>query len=300
MLMASEFAPRISCENGQSIYQDNRVFGVVSIDGPRLLIKSWTCLHSDRALSVQALTWLRGKGFTVISVVDIAISQAGESHEVMRFWLEMQRLDLVDHLYDKDGVLFGAVDEFTFSKMLSAAAKMQATAPTASSNVPRISTRADVAKRRLSTYSLLDAFGKGQLRTQKDPLEDSDLLYSLLDTDPARYSASCQSIFSLTREHSPRVALNLLKHARGVNLLSFDCQKGSVLTYLYNAHTGQVMSANGVECFRKVTRGRKVKIIQDQGPQAHAPWQYAEDIDRFGLVAELIREGQSSQQFVLH
>lgn len=302
--MIPTFNPRISQDGGQSRYHDDRVAGVVQVDGKCLTISTWASSFPGHGHTLQALQWLRSRGFTKIAVTGVVLDENEPERDAVSYWLHMQSLGLVEKLTDERGQLIGEVrraadselDEFTMRRLLNdATGSFNEISKALSAPVAKVSASSK-ASRRMMSYSLLESFSKGQLKTQGEPLEDADILFNLLDSDPDRYGAVCKSIFAIHYNYSERAALNLLRHTRDIGLVSFKADWENPLTFLYNQSTGQVMSSNGVQSLKAVSRGLHQPNIlspaQARSRAAQEDW-YESDIASFGHVAELISEWQA-------
>lgn len=303
--MLPEFNPRISQEGGELRYQDGRVNGVVEADGECLTIRTWSSSFEGHGHTLQALQWLRSRGFTKITATGITLDIDEPERDAVSYWLHIQSLGLVEKLVDETGRLIGEIrpqaesepeiDEFTIYRIFNGAtARMGDMSVALSAPVAKPSSSSRASKR-MASYSLLDSFSKGTLKTQREPLEDSDILYDLLNSDADRYGAVCKSIFAIHYNHSERAALNLIKHTRDVGLVSFDAGWDNPLTFLYNQATGQVMSSNGVQSLKDVSKGLPPKILSPKQAQERAleGGGYESDLGSFGYVAELILEWQA-------
>lgn len=305
-MMVPEFVPRISQKSGDALYQDNRVAGNVHVDGCCLTIRSWTSSFPGHGHTIQALQWLRSRGFTKITVTGVALDLTQPERDAVSYWLHMQSLGHVERLEGEKGDLIGEVrkpveevfevDEFTMRRFFGEATTSLAKITTALGKRISPDGPASRASRRMTSYSVLESFSKGKLKNQPEALEDSDILYDLLGSDPERYSAICRGIFALHYSNSERAALNLLRHSRDIGLVSFEAGFDHPLTYLYNQATGQVLSSNGVQTYKDVAKGREAKIFNPKqaGTRVLQDGSYEEDIVHFGYVAELILEAQES------
>lgn len=304
-MMIPQFDPAITEHDGVTRYHDGRVSGVVEVSGRRLTISSWSSMFPGNGHTLQALQWLRSRGFTRIVVTGVIIDAKQLTRDALSYWLHVQSLGLVEKLVDDAGELIGdvgargvdaefSVDEFTMQRLFGGV----------SDNIKKISTilaepanykaSPSPARQRMMTYAVLDAFSRGQLKNQKDPLEDTHLLHDLLGNDPPRYSSLCRAICSMNHGHSERAAISLIRHTRDVGMVSFDAGWEYPLTFLFNASTGQVMSASGVQPIRAVHHGHAMKIYSPEEARARQGRQqdYESDIAHFGVIAELICEDQ--------
>lgn len=305
-MMVPEFVPRISQKSGDALYQDNRVAGNVNVDGCCLTISSWMSSFPGRGHTIQALQWLRSRGFTKIVATGVTLDLTQPERDAVSYWLHMQSLGHVEKLVDERGDLIGEVrkpaeeefeiDEFTMRRFFGEATTNLAKISTALVKPIAHAGPASRASRRMTSYSVLESFSNGRLKSQPEALENSDILYDLLGSDPDRYSAICQGIFALHYSNSERAALNLLRHSRGVGLVSFEAGFEHPLTYLYNPTTGQVLSSNGVQTYKEVSKGREAEILSPKQASTRVlqDGSYEEDIVHFGYVAELILEAQAT------
>lgn len=303
-MMIPEFVPRISHQDGQAHYQDNRVTGSVEIEGQCLTISSWNSSFPGLGHTLQALQWLRSRGFTKIVATGVTLDVTQSERDAVSYWLHMQSLGLVEKLVDDKGVLIGEVgmprsddcevDEFTMRRFFGEAAVSLEKIASALIKPVAQDGSASRASRRMKSYSVLESFSKGQLKTQAEALEDSDILFNLLDSDPNRYSAICQGIFALHYSSSERAALNLVRHSRDIGLVSFEAGFDHPLTYLYNQATGQVLSSNGVQALKEVKKGRAAQFFTPKQASTRIlqDGSYDDDLVHFGYVAELILEAQ--------
>lgn len=296
-MIIPDFSPRIAVANGFSLYQDNRVLGRVVADGDRLTIHDWVSEFPGLGHTTQALQWLREQGYTKITAMGAKLDTNAPHGDAVGYWLHMQSLGLVEKLIDDQGELIGEVqeiDEFTLRRLFDGASDNLGKISTAISKPTLPDSLASKARRRMMAYTLLDSFSKGELKSQHEPLEDTDLLYDLLDTDPDRYSAVIKSIFALANDHSERAALSLIKHTRDIGLVSIEAGWKRPLTFLYNGLTGQVMSSNGVQPLKDVAKGRAVFTYSplDANKLAQRDSTSQDDIALFGFVAELLCEDQ--------
>ena len=303
--MIPEFVPRISHQDGEAYYQDNRVTGSVEVDGQCLTISAWKSSFPGLGHTLEALQWLRSRGFTKIVATGVTLDVTQPERDAVSYWLHMQSLGHVEKLVDDKGVLIGEVrkprsdeaevDEFTMRRFFGEASTSIAKIATALTKPIAPDGPASRASRRMTAYSVLESFSQGRLKSQSEPLEDSDILFDLLDSDSERYSAICQGIFALHYSSSERASINLLRHCRDVGLVSFEAGFDHPLTYLYNQSTGQVFSSNGVQTLKAVTKGREAKVVSPKQANTRSlqDGSYDEDIVHFGYVAELILEAQA-------
>lgn len=295
--MVPEFSPRITTENGITRYCDNRVSGNIVVDGHRLTIHSWKSDYPGLGNTTRALQWLRVQGHTKITVIGAELDTKAAYGDQVSYWLHMQSLGLVEKLLDKHGDLIGQVkeiDEFTLRRLFDGASSRIANIGKSFRKPVDPDSPGSHAARRMRAYAFLSAFSKGELKNQAEPLEDMDLLYDLLDSDSDRYGAVIQSLFGLANNHSERAALNLLRHTRDIGLVSFDAGWECPLTFLYNPRTEQVLSSNGVQSLKAVSKGLAPFICGplEANKRATASSSYDADMVKFGYVADLLCEDQ--------
>ena len=259
-----DFAPRITQVDGASEYHDNRVSGKLAIYGHALTITEWISAWPGHGHTTNALKWLREQGFTDITAHGAEIDLNAPNGDSMGYWLHMQSLGLVDRLFDSKGGFVGEVremDEFTLRGALETATENLEKIAGALEHPAPAKKSSDVARQRLLSYALLDAFSKGMLKHQDEPLEHSDILYQLLSADTSRWASLVKSIYALINEHSERAALAMLKHTRDIGLIRIEAGAHYDLVFLHNSRTKQVFSANGVERLKDVLRKRPYTVI---------------------------------------
>jgi hypothetical protein len=306
--MPTHFSPAIRIIDGVQIYTDGSVTAQVESFGRNLIIRSLASAQPGLGNSSRAIEWLRSEGFSWIEVQGFGSVERGEEGNntpLQAYWLHMQAKGLVDLLVTDDRTFIGKqpedldqdpedeIDDLSLRRMLNAASERLDRMLDAWSSVSP-STAGENGRRKLQAYAVLKAFSAGRLKNQEVPLEDSDDLYDMLDTNPDRHAAITDGIFALSREHSEQAALSLLKSTRGVGLAAFDMGWATAQTFLYNPTTGQVLSANGVMDLLAIRRGRETRITspEDASKLAQKGTTDPGVLCHFGRVAELMCELQ--------
>lgn len=259
-----DFAPRITQVDGAHEYHDDRVSGKLAVYGHALTITEWISAWPGHGHTTKALEWLREQGFTDITAHGADIDLNTPSGDTLSYWLHMQSVGLVDRLFDSKGGFVGEVremDEFTLRGALETATENLEKIADSLTKLAPTSTSGEIARQRLLSYALLDAFSKGTLEHQVEPLEDSDILYQLLSADTSRWASLVKCIYALINEHSERAALAMLKHTRDIGLVRIEAGAHYDLVFLHNPRTKQVFSANGVERLKDVLRKRPYTVI---------------------------------------
>lgn len=299
-MMIPDFTPRITTIEGGLEYQDNRVTGNVVVKGVRLTISNWVSLFPGHGHTTQALEWLREQGYSEITATGAEIDVNALHGDSLSYWLHMQSVGLVDRLFDSEGGFIGEVrkmDELTLRGALeSASDNLEKVADSLVKPAPA-STSGVIARQRLLSYALLDAFSKGTLTSQDEPLEDSEALYQLMGSDTIRWANVVKCIYSLKDEFSERAALALLRHTRDVGLIRIEAGAHYDLVFLHNPRTQQVLSANGVQNLRRVAIRRPYTVIDPERANtltSKMPF-VGDELLIFGPIGQLLCEDQGLQ-----
>jgi hypothetical protein len=299
-MMIPDFSPRIIAVEGGHEYQDDRVSGKLSVYGHALTITEWISAWPGHGHTTKALEWLREQGFTDITAHGADIDVNALSGDSLSYWLHMQSIGLVDRLFDSKGGFIGEVremDEFTLRGALESASDNLDKIADSLTKPALTSTSGEIARQRLLSYALLDAFSKGTLKSQEEPLEDSEILYGLLSSDTTRWASIVRCIYALINEHSERAALAMLKHTRDIGLVRIDTGEHHDLVFLHNPRTNQVFSANGVQLLSHVIKKRPYTVINSQDAIALKPTFafVGDEMLIFGSLGQLLCEDHNIQ-----
>lgn len=270
------FSPQIHVRNGATFYEDGRVTGLLTLGEKALCIEEWTSHFPGHGFTNDAIFWLRcDGGYTNITVNGIgSVVEDGEQSQSVSYWMHLHAKGKVETLLDDEGLDVTPIlpeidyedededlDEVGLLEVLGTESERLEKMATALVSFPKSVSSGGKARLRLSAYMLLRAFGNGELVSQKDLLEDSDVLYNLLEADQERYSMILKAIFGQSGDRSYESMLSLIRHTRGVGLVTLEKGWKTPLTYLFNPETQQVLSANGVMSVKDVVGRRKNSII---------------------------------------
>lgn len=248
------FKPSLEERNGDLIYDDGRVYGVLTSHKEGVAsIHEWSSHCPGHGFSSDALFWLRMQGFKTLAVNGIGELEEGvEPEGSVAYWVHQFEKGLVDELIDDNGFNVtpqrteeddDELDEFTLALGLSEAGKALDGLHEAMKSSPR-ENHADRAERKLSVHVVLSAFSKGQLRIEDELLEDSDALYDLMESDPVRHATIVKQIFALTSASSVELASVLLRRYSQLGVIkTFESEPSRA--FVMNSK-GTILSANGV------------------------------------------------------
>jgi hypothetical protein len=295
-----DFTPRLMAIDDGLEYQDNRVTGRVVADGVRLTISDWVSLFPGHGHTTKALEWLREQGYSSITATGAEIDLNAPQGDSLSYWLHMQSVGLVDRLFDSQGGFIGEVremDEVTLRGALESASDNLNKIADSQARPAPVSTSGVIARQRLLSYALLDAFSKGMLESQDEPLEDSEALYQLLGSDTQRWADVVKCIYSLKDEHSERVAFALLRHTRDIGLIRVEVGAHYDQVFLHNPRTQQVLSANGVQNLRRVVIRRPYTVIEPERASTLTSKMafVGDELLIFGPIGQLLCEDQGIQ-----
>lgn len=298
------FKPTLKERNGDFLYEDGRVSGVFTSDQEGIAsIHEWSSHCPGHGFSSDALFWLRMQGFETLSVNGIGELEEGVTPEgSAAYWLHQYGKGLVDELIDDNGFNVTPpreaeedeqddLDEFTLALGLRETGKaleslhkaMQATVT---------ESYAARAQRKLSVHAVMKAFAKGQLRVEPELLEDSNVLYDMMSSNPVRHATIVKQIFALNQTASLELASVLLR--RYPQLGAIKTYEGEpTLAYVRNSQ-GAVFSANGVLTLGVVVRKDGYDVLEaDTAQSLIVPVSKAREkelLDQFSWITQLVAE----------
>jgi hypothetical protein len=297
------FKPTLQERNGDLIYEDGRVRGVLTSHQEGVAsIHEWSSHYPGHGFSSDALFWLRMQGFETLSVNGIGELEEGIAPEgSAAYWLHQYEKGLVDELMDDNGFNVtpsrteeddeDELDEFTLALGLRETGKALESLQEAMKATVKES-HAARAQRKLSVHAVMTAFAKGQLHIEPELLEDSDVLYDLMGSDPVRHATIVKQIFALNQNASLELASVLLR--RYPQLGAIKTYEGEpTLAYVKNSQ-GTILGANGVLTLGSAVRKDGYDVLDADAAQAVivpvSKEREKELLNQFSWITQLIAE----------
>lgn len=297
------FKPSLQERNGDIIYDDGRVYGVLTSHKEGVAsIHEWSSHYPGHGFSSDALFWLRMQDFKALIVNGIGVLEEGiEPEGSAAYWLHQFDKGLVDELIDDNGFNVTPqrndqeedeeLDEFSFALGLREAGEALDGLHEAMKATVKES-HAQRAQRKLSVHAVMSAFTKGQLRIEPELLEDSDALYDLMENDPVRHATIVKQIFALTQGPSLELASVLLRRYPQLGVIK-TYEGDPTLAYVMNIQ-GSILSANGVLPLGIAVRKDGYDLFNAQAAQSLtipvSKERERELLDQFSWVTQLVAQ----------